>query len=103
LQPPVGFVTTDRLSSGAGTALDECRADPGEQHTVEALRLIEPAIERIAISNGDETIAKVLLHRDHPDLAAQVSVHRLEAGRETSVRFDASRIAEYVEMELEAR
>jgi hypothetical protein len=43
------------------------------------------------------------LHRTHPDLAAQVSVHRLETGRETSVRFDASRIAEYVEMELEAR
>ena len=43
------------------------------------------------------------LHRTHPTLAAHVSVHRLEAGRETSVRFDAGRIAEYVEMELEAR
>jgi len=186
LQPPVGFVTTDRLSPRELAPLwTNVVLTPGEQHTVEALRLIEPAIERIAISNGDETIAKVLLrgaeepvplgtlgegvsriltvalhlaltrggyllideienglhwsvmpkvwrflvetavardvqvfatthskdwveglarlHRDHPDLAAQVSVHRLEVGRETSVRFDASRIAEYVEMELEAR
>jgi predicted ATPase len=43
------------------------------------------------------------LHRTHPALAEHVSVHRLEAGRETSVRFDAGRIAEYIEMELEAR
>lgn len=43
------------------------------------------------------------LHRTHPTLAEHVSVHRLEAGRGTSVRFDAGRIAEYIEMELEAR
>lgn len=43
------------------------------------------------------------LHRTDPALAAHVSVHRLEAGRETPVRFDAGRIAEYIEMELEAR
>jgi hypothetical protein len=43
------------------------------------------------------------LHRDSPALASRVSVHRLEAGREEPVRFDAARIAEYVEMELEAR
>jgi predicted ATPase len=43
------------------------------------------------------------LHRTHPQLAAEISVHRLERGRETPVRFDASRIAEYVNMELETR
>lgn len=186
LRPPVGFVTTDRLSPGELAPLwTNVVLTPGELHTVEALRLIEPAIERIAIVESDGPIAKVLLrgaespvplgtlgegvsrifalalhlvltqggfllideienglhwsvmpkvwrflvetalardvqvfatthskdwlegvanlHRTHPELAAQVSVHRLEAGRETSVRFDASRIAEYVEMELEAR
>ena len=186
LQPPVGFVTTDRLSPRELAPLwANVVLTPGELHTVEAMRLVEPAIERIAISEGDETIAKVLLrgaeepvplgtlgegvsriltlalhlaltrggfllideienglhwsvmpkiwrflvetalardvqvfatthskdwleglaqlHRDRPELAEHASVHRLEAGRETSVRFDASRIAEYVEMELEAR
>ncbi|HWU86810.1 MAG TPA: AAA family ATPase [Kofleriaceae bacterium] len=186
LRPPVGFVTTDRLYPGELARLwTNVVLTPGEAHTIEALRLIDPAIERIAISESDGTIAKVLLrgaegpvplgtlgegvsriltlalhlvlaqggsllideienglhwsvmpkvwrflvetalardvqvfatthskdwlegladlHRTHPELAAHVSVHRLEAGRETSVRFDASRIADYVEMELEAR
>lgn len=186
LRPPVGFVTTDRLTPDALAPLwTNVVLTPGEQHTVEALRLIEPAIERIAIVDSDGPVAKVLLrgadapvplgtlgegvsrifslalhlvltqggflcideienglhwsvmpkvwrflvetarardvqvfatthskdwleglaglHRAHPELAAEVSVHRLEAGRETSVRFDASRIAEYTEMELEAR
>ena len=43
------------------------------------------------------------LHRTHPMLAERVSVHRLEAGREAPVRFDAGRVAENVEMELETR
>ena len=43
------------------------------------------------------------LHRKDPELAAHVAVHRLEAGEPTSIRFDAERIAEYVEMEMEAR
>jgi hypothetical protein len=186
LQPAVGFVTTDRLSSRELAPLwAKVVLTPAELHTVDALRLVEPAIERIAMSEGDAASAKVLLrgangpvplgtlgegvsrilglalhlvhtqggyllldeienglhwsvmpkvwrflvetalardvqvfatthskdwleglaqlHRDRPELAEHVSVHRLEAGRETSVRFDASRIAEYVEMELEAR
>lgn len=186
LHPPVGFVTTNRLSPRELARLwTDIVLTPGEERTVDALRLIEPAIERIAISESDGTIAKVLLrganepvplgtlgegisriltlalhlvrsrggfllvdeienglhwsvmpkvwrflvetavardvqvfatthskdwlegladlHRTHPELAAHVSVHRLEAGRETSIRFDAGRIAEYIEMELEAR
>jgi predicted ATPase len=186
LRPPVGFVTTDRLSPGELAPLwTRVVLTPGEQHTVDALRLVAPEIERIAIVESDGPLAMVLLrgaespvplgtlgegvsrifalamhlvltqggyllideienglhwsvmpkvwrflvetalardvqvfatthskdwlegladlHQTHPELAAQVSVHRLEAGRETSVRFDASRIAEYVEMELEAR
>lgn len=186
LHPPVGFVTTGRPSPRTLARLwTRIVLTPGEAHTVEALRLVEPAIERIAISEGDRPIAQVLLrgaeepvplgtlgegvsrilmlalhlvltqggyllldeienglhwsvmpkvwrflietalarnvqvfatthskdwlegladlHRADPELAANVSVHRLEAGRETSVRFDAGRIAEYVEMELEAR
>jgi len=43
------------------------------------------------------------LHRTDPTLTADVAVHRLEAGRETPVRFDAAGIADYVAMELEAR
>jgi ABC-type branched-subunit amino acid transport system ATPase component len=186
LHPPVGFVTTNRLLPRQLARLwTNVVLTPGEQRTIEALRLVEPVIERIAISESDGTIAKVLmrgddapvplgtlgegvtriltlalhlartqngylfideienglhwsvmpkvwrflvetaragntqifatthskdwlegladLHRTTPDLAADVSVHRLEARRETSVRFNASSIAEYVEMELEAR
>jgi hypothetical protein len=43
------------------------------------------------------------LHQQQPDLAADVTVHRLEAGREQSVRFEAARIAELLAMDLEAR
>lgn len=186
LLPPVGFVTTARPDPRELARLwTRVVLTPGEAHTVEALRLVEPAIDRIAISESDRAIAQVLLrgadepvplgtlgegvsriltlalhlvltqggyllldeienglhwsvmpkvwrflvetalardvqvfatthskdwlegladlHRADPELAAHVAVHRLEAGRETSVRFDASRIAEYVEMELEAR
>ena len=186
LRPPVGFIATDRLTPRQLANLwTNVVLTPAEDRTIEALRLIEPAIDRIAISESDGTIAKVLLrgaegpvplgtlgegvsrlltlalhlaltqggvllldeienglhwsvmpkvwrflvetalardvqifatthskdwlegladlHRTHPSLAAQVSVHRLEVGRDTSVRFDADRIAEYIEMELEAR
>jgi len=186
LKPPVGFIATDRLSSKQLARLwAKVVLTPAEDRTVEALRLIEPAIDRIAISESDATIARVLLrgadgpvplgtlgegtsrvltlalhlalaqggvllldeienglhwsvmpkvwrflvetararkvqvfatthskdwleglaelNRTQPSLAAQASVHRLEVGRDTSVRFDANRIAEYIEMELEAR
>jgi len=186
LHPPVGFVATNRLLPRELARLwTNVVLTPGEDRTIGALRLIEPEIDRIAISESDGTIAKVLLHgaegpvplgtlgegvsrilalalylartqggfllldeienglhwsvmpkvwrflvetaragdtqifatthskdwlegladlhRTHPTLAADVSVHRLDAGRETSVCFDAARIAEYVEMELEAR
>jgi hypothetical protein len=43
------------------------------------------------------------LQRTQPSLAERVSVHRVEAGREAPVRFDAAHVAEYVEMELETR
>lgn len=185
-QPAVGFVTTDRLLSRDLAPLwTKVVLTPAELHTVDALRLVEPAIERIAMSEGDAASAKVLLrgadgpvplgtlgegvarilalalhlvhtqggyllideienglhwsvmpkvwrflvetalardvqvfatthskdwleglaqlHRERPELAEHVSVHRLEAGRETSVRFDASRIAEHIEMALEDR
>lgn len=186
LTPPVGFVSTNRLFPRQLARLwTNVVLTPGEQRTIDALRLIEPQIERIAISEADSTIAKVLLrgadapvplgtlgegvsriltlalqlaltprgfllideienglhwsvmprvwrflvetaltgqtqvfaathskdwvegladlHRRAPELAAHVAVHRLDVGRETSIRFDAGRIAEYVEMELEAR
>ena len=48
-----------------------------------------------------EAIAE--LHGAQPQLTDEISVHRLERGRETPVRFDAARIAEYVAMELETR
>lgn len=48
-----------------------------------------------------EAIAE--LHGTHPQLTEDISVHRLERGKETPVRFDATRIAEYVHMELETR
>ena len=187
LHPPVGFATTDRLRPAELAHLwANLVLTPAEERTVEALHLVEPAIDRIAISeNGGTANAKVLLHgaqapvplgtlgegvsrilalalnlavtqggfllideienglhwsvmpklwrflveaaraldvqvfaathskdclegladlyRTHPEVAGHVSIHRLEAGRETSVRFEAARIAEYVRMELEAR
>jgi AAA15 family ATPase/GTPase len=48
-----------------------------------------------------EGLAK--LHSKDPELAAHVAVHRLEEGEPAAIRFDAGRIAEYVEMEMEAR
>jgi hypothetical protein len=157
LHPPVGFVPTNRLVSGQLASLwMKIELTPAEQRAVDALRLIEPQIDRIAISESDG--AKVLLrgatsfllideienglhwsvmpkiwrflveaavvnrtqifaathskdwlegladlHRTNPELAAHVAVHRLQRGRESSIWFDAGRIAEYVEMELEAR
>jgi len=187
LRPPVGFVTTDRLTPSELARLwTSVVLKPAEERVVEALRLVEPGLDRIAISEGGgDVIAQVLLrgatgpvplgtlgegvsrlltialhlavtqggfllideienglhwsvmpklwrflvetarslevqvfatthskdclegladlHRTEPGLGAHVSVHRLQAGRDTSVRFDAGRIAEYVEMELEAR
>lgn len=184
LEPPVGFVPTNRIVPGQLAKLwTKVELTPAEERTVDALRLIEPQIERIAISESDgakvllrgaknpvplgslgEGVSRILtlalhlaltsggfllideienglhwsvmpkiwrflveaavadqtqifaathskdwlegladLHRNNPELAAQVAVHRLQRGRETSIRFDAGRIAEYVEMELEAR
>jgi hypothetical protein len=187
LLPPVGFVTTDRQSPSEVLPIwTAVVLTPGEQRTIEALRLVEPAIDRIAISGtADSVSTQVLirgqsapvplgslgegvsraltlalhlaataggfllideiengmhwsvlpklwrflvetaralhvqvfatthskdclealagLHGAHPELAERVSVHRLEVGRETPVRFDSGRIAEQVDMELEAR
>lgn len=184
LEPPVGFVPTNRIVQGELAKLwTKVELTPAEQRTVDALRLIEPQIERIAISESDgakvllhgaknpvplgslgEGVSRILtlalhvaltpggfllideienglhwsvmpkiwrflveaaianqtqifaathskdwlegladLHQNNPELATQVAVHRLQKGRDTSIRFDAGRIAEYVEMELEAR
>jgi energy-coupling factor transporter ATP-binding protein EcfA2 len=184
LDPPVGFVPTNRSAPGQLASLwAKVQLTPAEQRTVDALRLIEPQIERIAISESDgakvllrgakspvplgslgEGVSRILtlalhlaltpggfllideienglhwsvmpkvwrflietalagrtqifaathskdwlegladLHRKDPELAAHVAVHRLEAGEPTSIRFNAERIAEYVEMEMEAR
>jgi hypothetical protein len=48
-----------------------------------------------------EAIAE--LHGSHPQHTEEISVHRLERGRDTPVRFEAARIAEYIAMELETR
>jgi AAA15 family ATPase/GTPase len=182
--PAVGFIPTNRLAPGQLAGLwTNVELTPAEQRTIDALRLIEPQIERIAISASDgakvllrgatspvplgslgEGVSRILtlalhlaltprgfllideiendlhwsvmpkvwrflieaalagqtqifaathskdwlegladLHRKNPELAAHVAVHRLEAGEPTSIRFDAARIAEYVEMEMEAR
>jgi hypothetical protein len=184
LDPPVGFIATNRLVPRQLASLwTNVVLTPAEQRTVDALRVIDPRIERIAISESDgakvllsgttgpvplgslgEGVSRALtialhlaltprgfllideienglhwsvmpkvwrflvetalagqtqifavthskdwlegladLHRTTPELAAQVAVHRLEAGEPTSIRFDAERIAEYVEMEMEAR
>lgn len=184
LDPPVGFVPTNRLPPQELARLwTKVELTLAERRTVDALRLIEPQIERIAISESDgakvlldgattpiplgslgEGVSRILtlalhlaltprgfllideienglhwsvvpkvlrflveaaianqtqvfaathskdwlaglakLHRKDPGLAAHVAVHRLEEEEPTSVRFDANRIAEYVEMEMEAR
>lgn len=187
LKPPVGFVATRRLLPAELALLWKgVVLTPREEATVRALRLVEPAIERIAISGGGEAaaaqvllsgasspvplgtlgegVSRILalalhlvraqggfllvdeienglhwsvmakvwrflvesarsldvqifltthskdcleaiaeLHGANPRLTEEISVHRLERGKETPVRFDASRIAEYIDMELETR
>lgn len=62
LTPPVGFVSTNRLVPRQLARLwTKVVLTPGEHRTTEALRLIDPRIDRIAISESDDTIAKVLL------------------------------------------
>jgi hypothetical protein len=187
LRPPVGFVTTRRLVAAELALLwNRVVLTPGEDATIAALRLVDPAVDRIAISGSSapavaqvrlhgasgpiplgtlgEGVSRILalalqlataaggvllvdelenglhwsvmpkvwrflvetarsldvqvfatthskdcveaiaeVHREHPEIAGEISVHRLEAGRETPVRFDASRLASYVEMDLEMR
>ncbi len=43
------------------------------------------------------------LHREQPQLAADVTVHRLVQGQATSTRFTAERIAELEDLDLESR
>jgi len=187
LRPPVAFLTTRRLGPDELVPLwNNLVLTPSEESTVRALRLVEPRIERIAISGGSgPAIAQILLqgsarpvplgtlgegvsrllalalklatarggvllvdeiesglhwtvmpklwrflvetareldvqvfatthskdciegvaelHEEHPSLASEVGVHRLEVGRETTVRLDAGRVAEHVAMDLETR
>ncbi|MCC6873781.1 MAG: AAA family ATPase [Sandaracinaceae bacterium] len=189
LQPPVAFVTTDRLSPRELARLwARVELTGAEQRTLDAIRIIEPNLQRLAFSElaiGKASSPKALLegldqpvplgtlgegvtrmltlalnlavaaggyllideleqglhwsampslwrfvvsaakelgvqifatthskdcleglaelHRIAPELARRASVHRLSTDRESAVRFDAARIAEYVEMELEAR
>jgi len=64
LSPPVGFVTTDRLfPSELARLWTRVVLTPGEERAVEALRLIDPSVDRIAISgDGGSAVAQVLLH-----------------------------------------
>ncbi|MBX3228333.1 MAG: AAA family ATPase [Labilithrix sp.] len=187
LKPPVVFGTTDRLFPRELARLwSGVVLTPREERIVEALRMVDPRVERIAISeSGGMANAKVLLrgattpvplgtlgegvsriltlalnlalaeggfllldeieiglhwsvmprlwrflietaraldvqvfatthskdcleglgevHRSAPVLAEDVSVHRLEAGRQESVRFSARRIGEYADLALEPR
>jgi AAA15 family ATPase/GTPase len=69
---------------------------------VETARVLD--VQVFATTHSKDCIeALAELHRTDPLLAQRVTVHRLEAGRESSLRFDAGRVAEYVEMELETR
>ena len=69
---------------------------------VETARALD--VQIFATTHSKDCLEAVAeLHRSQPDLAGDISVHRLEAGRETPVRFDASRIAEYIDMKLETR
>ncbi len=186
LTPPVAFVGTNVLGTELLALWTSVVLTPNETRTVEALRLVEPNVERVAISGTGEAVsAQVLLrganapvplgslgegvsrvlalalhlaaarggflfvdeienglhwsvlpkvwrflveaarsldvqifatthskdclealatlHAKDPTLAERVSVHRLEPGRESPVRFDAVEIADYLEMELETR
>jgi hypothetical protein len=63
LRPSVGFVTTDRLFPSALARLwSKVVLTPDEERVVAALRLVEPAVDRIAISeSGGAAVAQVLL------------------------------------------
>jgi energy-coupling factor transporter ATP-binding protein EcfA2 len=69
---------------------------------VETARALD--VQVIATTHSKDCIEGLAaLHRNQPALAELVSVHRLQTGSKTSIRFDAGRIAEYVELELETR
>jgi hypothetical protein len=63
LLPPVGFVTTDRLFPSELIPIwTSVVLTPSEERTVDALRLVEPLVDRVAISgSGDIVNAQVLL------------------------------------------
>jgi hypothetical protein len=61
-------------------------------------------VQVFAATHSKDVLAGLAdLQQHQPDLAADVSVHRLEIGREQSVRFEAPRIADLLDMDLEAR
>lgn len=69
---------------------------------IESARLLD--VQIFATTHSKDCLEAIAeLHGAHPQLTEEISVHRLERGRETPVRFDAARIAEYVDMELETR
>ena len=69
---------------------------------VEAARKLD--VQVFATTHSKDVLEALSeVHRESPELASDVSVHRLEAGRPDAVRFDAARIAELIELDLEAR
>jgi AAA15 family ATPase/GTPase len=95
---PGGFLLIDEIENGLHWSV----MPKVWRFLVETARAFDTQV--FATTHSKDCVeALAELKRTSPELAQHVSVHRLEVGRETSIRFDATRLEEYVEMELEAR
>jgi hypothetical protein len=95
---PGGFLLIDEIENGLHWSV----LPKVWRFLVETARVLD--IQVFATTHSKDCLeALAQLHRTEPGLATRVSVHRLEAGRDAPVRFDAGRIAENIDMELETR
>jgi hypothetical protein len=93
-----GFLLVDEIENGLyWAALPKVW-----RFLVETARALD--VQVFATTHSKDCLEAIAdLHRRDPALAQHVSVHRLEAGRDKPIRFDAAAVAEYVSMDLETR
>lgn len=95
---PGGFLLIDEIENGLHWSV----MPRIWRFLVETARMLD--VQVFATTHSKDCVEAIAeLHREDPQLAADIRVHRLEAGREMPVCFNADRIAQYVAMELETR
>ncbi|MBI3268365.1 MAG: AAA family ATPase [Planctomycetes bacterium] len=93
-----GFLFVDEIETGLHYSVQR-----------DMWRLVVATAQRLDIQVFATTHSKDCLEalaqlgQEAPELAAEVSVHRLEAGRSETVRFEAARVAEYLDIYSEVR